>query len=144
MYYYIYVIDKCSRCCDIETPITDLIMNQFMNQFMNQYTLYCTEDQTRKAFELGAPIRYKDTLDNRERGKFETPTAEQMLGWLEEQNIAIDLHAYFKVNNSRINHYEYTVTDSTRVFNGNKITREEATIAAIDKALNYLIEKKGE
>lgn len=115
---------------------------------MNQYTIYCTETQTKKALELGAPIRYvligpigKDIK------KYLEPTAEQMIGWLEEQNIAIDLHTYFKVNNSRINHYEYTVTDSTRVFNGSKITRKEATLAAIDAAMEYLSnnkEKKGE
>ena len=119
---------------------------------MNEYTIYCTEEQTKKALELGAPIYtapYFSVLIYEVRNFFVKddtcyyfPTVEQTLGWLEEQNIAIDLHAYFKVNNSRINHYEYTVTDSTRVFNGSKITRKEATLAVIDAALDYLSNQK--
>ncbi len=95
---------------------------------MNRYTLYCTEEQTKKAFELGAPIKYKDTLDNRERGKFETPTAEQMIGWLEEQGF----------NFEEARNYTALEHDDIGTIGIYERSRKEATLAAIDAALEYL------
>ena len=104
---------------------------------MNRYTIYCTPEQTKKAFELGAPIGYKNTLDNRERGKFDTPTAEQMLNWLEEKYIdSITIRRLEKG-------WEYTI-----IYNGKEeclsyfSTRKEVTLAAIDAALEYLTNNK--
>ena len=64
---------------------------------MEQYTIYCTEAQTKKAWELGAPIEYAKVIDAikgkiiripQDTGGFYIwPTAEQMFGWLEEQVI---------------------------------------------------------
>lgn len=42
---------------------------------MDRYTSYCTELQKLKAIELGAPISH------------ETPTVEQMHGWLADQGL---------------------------------------------------------
>lgn len=124
---------------------------------MNKYTIYCTAEQTRKALELGAPIEleieYPVNLDTLERSPYPDikmgedgepiliiPTAEQMIGWLEGQKgiryISID--NYFKYG------WNYTIFPWT----GKSIeqdefnSREEATLAAIDSALEYLINNK--
>lgn len=75
------------------------------------------------------------------RKAYFVPTAEQMIGWLYEQGIAIDIHTYFCVGNSKIHHYQFTVTDSTRVFNGEHSSRKETILYAIDIALDYLSNK---
>lgn len=108
---------------------------------MDKFTIYCTAEQTRKAFELGAPIQYASINDVRlERyiyvGEeyYVFPTAEQMIGWLEDQDIyfEIDHYTYTK-------RYHCTITDFTgytsKTFTG---TRKEATLAAIYAALEYL------
>lgn len=66
------------------------------------------------------------------------PTAEQMLGWLEEQGILIDIHFYCVSWDMR-----------TRTKTGHIISqkmsidsRQEATLGAIDAALDYLIKNK--
>lgn len=64
---------------------------------MNKYTIRCTEEQTRKALELGAPLqtmiyRFKDYSKDLfvEEGKdYFIPTTDQMIGWLEEQGILV-------------------------------------------------------
>lgn len=117
---------------------------------MSDYSLYCTEAQTRKAFALGAPIEVLYTKDDyqqkiptiRIKDKFVNydyfvPTAEQMLGWLEEQEIHIIVVrsddgfdvTYYYVLNERYGDYNYT-------------SRKEATLAAIDAALKYLTNNK--
>lgn len=109
---------------------------------MNGYTIYCTEEQTNKALELGAPIKTFDVSSIEGKNAYNFPTAEQMTAWLEEQGIALDIHTYFCVDNGRIHHYQFTVTDSARVFNGEYSSRKEATLAAIDAALKYLKESR--
>lgn len=120
---------------------------------MIRYSIALTDEQTRRAYRLGAPIELYCTSeltfhlpklvcnDGIER-HFTNPTAEMMIGWLEEQGIALDIHTYFEVENGKIHHYQFTVTDSTMIFNGEYNSRKEATLAAIDAALNYL-EKYG-
>lgn len=58
---------------------------------MERYTIYCTKDQTRKAFKLGAPLQYgdqgKEVVYIEDEGYMKIPTAGQMCGWLEEQYI---------------------------------------------------------
>lgn len=119
---------------------------------ISDYTIFCTEAQTKKALELGAPIEnYNYTFGNKETctylGKDYTklpaldwfaqqPTAEQMCGWLEGQG-AIKVIA---INNSKNLDWSFHITTKdNEVFAsiGYK-SRKEATHAAIDEALEYL------
>lgn len=116
---------------------------------LSDYTIYCTKAQARKARELGASIEVK-TIEEAPKdwqGKaFFTgmatcakyPTAEQMIGWLEEQesikSIVVD----------KTDCWQYVIWGS----NGNVIwcdtnfkSRLEATLAVIDTALEYLSNK---
>lgn len=116
---------------------------------MNRYNLYCTEEQTKKAYELGAPIEILPNYteysgfplvkckDGNERPCI-IPTAEQMIGWLEEQkNIrVICIKTY--------GDWGYQIDIDSFVFlekNG-FACRKEATLAAIDAALEYLMKEK--
>lgn len=63
---------------------------------MNGYTIYCTKEQTKKALEIGAPIRFASINDIRLGRYIEVesnnevyciPTAEQMLGWLRSKGV---------------------------------------------------------
>lgn len=123
---------------------------------MNKYTIYCTEEQMRKALKLGAPIeikygsdRYNPSSDelrclvNYDHMWYNKPTAEQMIGWLEGQGIWI----HFCKPNQRPTLLSYSVSNISkpcrRVFVGREYeSRKEATIAAIDDALEYLTNKK--
>lgn len=111
---------------------------------MDRYAILCTESQTRKALTLGAPIEtcgyyYKqqfgcNTISDTDLHII--PTAEQMIGWLEEQgimfNIATNPFDEFKVIMSKAGGY-----DNIANIEWNE-SRKEATIAAIDAALEYL------
>lgn len=115
---------------------------------MNRYTLYCSEAQTKKAFELGAPIEllpnyteYKGLSfikcqDGNER-PYIPPTAEQMIGWLEEQNLMFNITANifdeYKVIVVKASSYE-TIANIKWHHN-----RKNAIIDGIDAALEYLI-----
>lgn len=116
---------------------------------ISDYTIYCTESQTKKALELGAPIEYgkycpginaeilhKGKDCRREKKLYSIPTVEQMISWLEEQGLiegitigyAEGIEWFFDVNN---------LSESfISVLNFN--SRKEATLAAIDAALEYL------
>lgn len=106
---------------------------------MNQYTIYCTAEQTKKALEFGAPIEVTKQLGPLVNRKYlsdlETytaiiiPTAEQMIGWLDGQgiNIAICICA----DGTYYNFYHKGLMKYYK-------TRKEATLAAIDVALDYL------
>lgn len=120
---------------------------------MNRYTIYCTIEQTRMALKLGAPIipfksrRTKETVINNSVIEYDedtftfvnSPTVEQMIGWIEDQEgiKCIDIYrncdywGYGVITN-------ITTYDVTKHFS----TRKEATIAAIDAALEYLKENK--
>ena len=63
---------------------------------ISDYSIYCTEEQTKKALELGAPINFRWLYHgipfhkevNIEYGHYaEIPTTEEMVGWLEEQGV---------------------------------------------------------
>lgn len=119
---------------------------------MNKYTIYCTEEQTKKALKLGAPIerthsnptmwfvyRYpKRFWVSTDDSKLDVgyvvgiPTANQMIGWLEEQgiNIAICICA----DGTYYNFYHKGLMKYYK-------THKEATLAAIDAALDYLSKK---
>lgn len=117
---------------------------------MNSYTIYCTEAQTKKAFELGAHIErvifttndaYKYTKIN--EGIYIIPTAEQMIGWLESisaMQLQIEKQTLDLGSDTR---YRIWVGNTCKQFSdiikmGNYSTRKEATLAAIDAALEYL------
>lgn len=118
---------------------------------MNNYTIYCTNEQTKKAFELGAPIRTvksirtKDTILSDDVIEYDentftyvvSPTAEQMIGWLEEK-----LQEIYVSHISDGWYYSLIITTYEVIpFSiGQKTfkTRKDATLAAIDAALNYL------
>lgn len=115
---------------------------------MKEYTIYCTEEQTRKAFELGAPInlyRQKITPLSVEvhDDKYALPiTAEQMIGWLRKEK-GLFVEPYLNGECS----YSFSPIVSTK--EDGEIIRceaedspEEATLAAIDAALDYLIKNK--
>lgn len=127
---------------------------------MNEYIIYCTETQTKKAFELGAPIESIDehcaTYIQKEHGIHDAPnwryllcpTAEQMIGWLEEQGISVFCEPEpYKGNriwiakvyniNSPSNFHSYNCL-YWKEFN----TSKEATLEAIGAALEYLINNK--
>lgn len=119
---------------------------------MEKYTIYCTEEQTKKALELGANLdsAYIDddaphiiASNPRVEGNniaYLIPTADQMIGWLEEQGLLISiLHGYetydkwtFDIDGEKYVEYE----------TGEYDTRKEATLAAIDAALDYLSKNK--
>lgn len=79
---------------------------------MKKYECYCSEEQTRKSFELGATIEfemeYPVNLDTFERSPYPdikmgkdgepiliTPTVAQMSGWLNDNGIFIHINFWF-------------------------------------------------
>lgn len=124
---------------------------------MNEYTIYCSEEQTKKAIELGAPIlvapeEFYVTLPHfnmkicGEYASVILPTAEQMLGWIEEKGVIITIsnfHNEYGYSVSKFeNNFDESISYHSAIDSNN--SRKEATLAAIDATLNYLIEKKGE
>ena len=125
---------------------------------ISDYTIYCTEEQIKKAFvELDAPLKqvfynvqFDETLKEYHLIRigcklYEIPIAEQMIGWLEEQDIIREVNVYRSAN------YEgwyYSISGANKQYisiNGHAIasigkhdSRKEATLAAIDAALDYL------
>ena len=129
---------------------------------MNKYTIYCTPEQTRKALGIGASLQflgYRDCTgwDNEPVHKnsicvnskfYEIPTAEQMIGWLEEQGLCIEpyrtacgyLCTMSKVpTGSQIYSQEF---EGDNKESGHFTTRAKATLEAIDYALDYLLTQK--
>lgn len=120
---------------------------------MPDYTIYCTPEQTKKALELGAPlaiygngemtaeIAKKYNLTPINGVTYIIPTAEQMLGWLEEQGIIVDTISE-EENENEILYLASLYKKGYQSLNKELIlypSRKEATIAAIDAALEYLI-----
>ncbi|MCQ2299657.1 MAG: hypothetical protein MJZ81_06000 [Bacteroidales bacterium] len=114
---------------------------------MEQYSIFCTEAQTRKALELGAPIKIRPYVTQEKAIDFayvnagmifNCPTAEQMIGWLE------GLGLKFRVYQTIVT-WTYMVgvkePDDIRWEEGLD-SRKEATLAAIDAALEYLSKNK--
>ena len=104
---------------------------------MERYTIYCTAEQTKKAIELGAPIEIrKKHLCN--VGLIEKVTAEQMISWLEEQEGIKDIAI------AQPFHWVFIISDDICYHSTGEgfETRKEATLAAIDAALDYLSKNK--
>lgn len=120
---------------------------------MTQYTIYCTEEQTKKALKLGAPIEnHNYTFGNNETctylGKDDTkrpaldwfaqqPTAEQMIGWLMEKEIFI----FFNRVDNKFVSLVHMNNRTPSIISDYYSTYKEATLAAIDAALEYLSNK---
>lgn len=123
---------------------------------MNEFTIYCTGEQTKKAFRLGAPIEplphsFSLLPKDLEKYKFvditnaylKIPTAEQMIGWLEDMEIIVmfiptmkdDKSGYTWVAHVCHNEEELTWIDSKDLSN---LSHKEAILTAIDKALEFL------
>lgn len=125
---------------------------------MHRYTIYCTPEQIKKALKLGAPISgslivngvtYKlDKCYLANDMVYIIPTTEQMIGWLEEQGILIDinpidgLHFYWILRTKELDDgsgkYMWESQYTTPEIDGEYDTPKEATLAAIDAALEYL------
>ena len=125
---------------------------------MEQYTIYCSDEQTKKAYELGAPIYVFDKWNSKaiEETKFkiehrakldsglraENPTTEQMIGFFRSKNIHIVIHKdvvdKWSAYGHEIEPIEFTVFDRLNGYD----SFEEAILAAIDAALDYLSKKK--
>lgn len=115
---------------------------------MNKYTIYCTEEQTKKAFELGAQINVRCSYNGYHPLPFnkeiiiephhfaEVPTAEQMIGWLESQD-GIEEITVCKTG-MWIWGKNHTLIDGSP----NYSSRQESSLAAIDAALDYLAKEK--
>lgn len=120
---------------------------------MKKFTIYCTEGQTKKALELGALLDiFFDSEVLPETAKeynlyvykhktYDIPTAEQMIGWLEEQEGIYDIHLLRTADGE----WKYDVTTkcvSNNPMYGRCRSRKEAMLAAIDAALDYLIDNQ--
>lgn len=105
---------------------------------MNKYTIDCTKEQVYKAIELGAPIKYEDDeLTGKSYPIY--PTAEQMIGWLIKEHGILPLT---DMANSTSFEYGFVsmikMENNVKRFIGIHSSLEEATLAAIDAALEYL------
>lgn len=118
---------------------------------ISDYTIRCTPAQTRKALELGVPIESGNDVniyDNKEDTNllYKFPTAEQMIGWLEEQGVTFEVilaskkFVYFTMWRIDDRGARPIVGRSASDFP----SRSEATLAAIDAALEYLITHENE
>lgn len=87
---------------------------------ISDYTILCTQEQTLKAIELGAPIE----------GIF-IPTAEQMIGFLRSKGIKFNFNDAVKYWSCS---FGYVGIDCG--------WSENKELDAIDAALDYLIENK--
>lgn len=118
---------------------------------MDEYIIRCTSEQTKKALELGAPIEILPNYteyrvfplvkckDGNDRPCI-IPTAEQMLGWLEEQGVSVEI----TMASQNIGYYSLNRIDRKGAFDftgrceKTYSSRKGATLAAIDAALEYL------
>lgn len=118
---------------------------------MNRYSCYCTKEQTKKAFELGAPIEEKMSYVKK-RGHLTLhreaipPTSEQMIGWLESNYFgSIEPCKYgdgseewgYRIFDKNMNAILWHNSKDKQLY-----SRKEATLAAIDAALECLTNNK--
>ena len=111
---------------------------------MNKYTIYCTEEQTRKAVELGAPIElyyggeYESELIDGIR--YITPTAEEMIGWLEEQGdiLNIDIHLYEDDGYPKMCGYGFTIYNKNKDIIVGTFTEKGSLVYICPKCKEYI------
>lgn len=126
---------------------------------MNKFTIYCTLEQTKKALKLGAPLEkassreifnamgFRDkTFEEMYDFKgcviinddvYLTPTSEQMIGWIATKGVFVGVAWDYIINKWE----SYTHIKNKLIGCDDYDSREEATITAIDEALDYLIKK---
>lgn len=123
---------------------------------MEEFTIYCTVEQTRRAFKLNAPIKHYspyttgpgtniclvkdlyewDNADITCDDRLIIPTAEQMKNWLKRVH-KISIHLY------EWDFWEYDMSYNGQCYDGVFYkTEEEALLAAIDVALDILEDEK--
>lgn len=120
---------------------------------MKRYTIYCTQEQTKKALELGAPLETRTNKNPfvnvgflNSRGQFvsdsyDIPTAEQMLGWLGTQGLSIDVEWSWDGQSTM---WVWDNTKKEHVYTSCDNSHKETTLAAIDAALEQLMKVKEE
>lgn len=106
---------------------------------MSDYTIFCTREQTYKAIELGAPIT-KDAGAGFRYEEFPNPTAEQMIGWLRGKGVSAKANAlsWDDEHNYAPFFQVHEIKSRRELLFGWRKSYEEATLAAIDAALDYL------
>lgn len=127
---------------------------------MFKFRNYCTKEQVEKALRFDAPIVKAEHLQDLFNRKYcfidgiqpaiITPTSEEMIGWLEEMGVLVDinpingLHFNWILRTKELDEgsnqlmWESQYTTPKREYN----SRKEATLAAIDAALEYLDNKR--
>jgi len=122
-----------------------------MIENMERFSKYCTLEQTKRAYKLGAPIKQETELHSyrepwsefeeyyvKETGKLIKPTTQQMIGWLESNNIQFIINPYLEGYIIKlIVNYDYD--NPYKIFDLD--TKYDAELAAIDNALEYLENK---
>lgn len=125
---------------------------------MDKFKIYCTEEQIRKALKLGAPVKLflisesgyvpeetknEYNLCGLGNNFYIIPTAGEMIGWIEEQENIKEVSIYCDVTGLNWS-FEGYKDNGSYAFAGRDSypTRKEATIAAIDAALEYLSKNK--
>ena len=139
---------------------------------MNEYTIPCTEEQTKKARELGASMTEITKFDIIHNNSYlllktvnlslglkkyvyvEIPTAEEMIGWLEDKGVLVDinpidgLHFYWMLRTKELDEgsgrYMWECQYTTPERDVEYSSRREATLAGIDAALEYLVGNKND
>lgn len=118
---------------------------------MDEYTIFCTEEQAKKALELGAPTRRILPTEAINDPSFEMsehfsdrpipyfvkiPTAEQMIGWLRSKGFRFKITEFEEGTLWKVAHgdwFDFSDNDG--------VNPKDATLAAIDAALEYLTDK---
>ena len=101
---------------------------------MEEFTIYCTEEQTKKALELGALIingKYYHKICKIGEVEYATPTAEQMLGWFRSKGLRFKIAEY---TNSTF--WQYHIESSFKC--GSELCYRDAVLSLIDAALDYI------
>lgn len=115
---------------------------------MEKFTIYCTEEQTRKALELGAPIEptfcehglvEQVLLENPNtpyvKSYYDIPTAEQMLEWLRSKGLRFKIAEYVNIT-----YWQYQIKLSFKC--GSELCYKDAVLSLIDAALDYLVNNR--
>lgn len=116
---------------------------------MEIYTIRCTPEQTKRAYNLGAPIQKGQgiyhgvktiSITPQHEGSFYVivPTIQQMIGWLRKEK-----YFSFNVIDGCYSNIKIKVTFGIELIYEDWGDTEKNTLKAIDAALSYL-EKKGE